>query len=91
MEPGDFQLTFTDGVTEARSPTRSFNTDERLVTLLRKPLPSVNGLLDQIEEDVKLHVDGVEASDDITMLAVRRSPVMSLRIYFSVNTIRSPF
>ncbi len=74
MEPGDSLVAFTDGVTEARCPLRTFYTDDRLIRLLRTPRASARGLLDQIEEDVKLHVAGAEPSDDITMLAIRREP-----------------
>lgn len=73
MDPGDILFVFTDGVTEARSSTRTFYTDDRLVKLLQNPRPSASGLLDQVEEDVKLHVNGADPSDDITMLAIRRS------------------
>lgn len=74
MEPGEFLLAFTDGVTEARDPNRGFFTDQRLVTLVEEELPvSASALLDRIDTALKQHEAGCGLSDDITMLAVRRA------------------
>jgi sigma-B regulation protein RsbU (phosphoserine phosphatase) len=76
IEDGDFLLAFTDGVTEARDPKGGLFTDQRLVTLLAEgPPASASQLLDRVDAAVELHVAGNEPSDDITMLAVRRTPV----------------
>ena len=76
MEPGDFLLAFTDGVTEARDPKGGFFTDQRLVALVEQELPaSASGLLDRIDTALKQHEAGCGLSDDITMLAVRRAPI----------------
>ncbi|MFZ2491175.1 MAG: SpoIIE family protein phosphatase [Thermoanaerobaculia bacterium] len=74
LDPGDSLLAFTDGVTEARSPTRTFYTDERLVALLERPWQSAKTLLDEIEADMHEHVQDAEQSDDITILGIRRVP-----------------
>jgi sigma-B regulation protein RsbU (phosphoserine phosphatase) len=75
IEPGDFLLAFTDGVTEARDPKGGFFTDQRLVALVEEePLTSASGLLERIDTALKQYVAGSEPSDDITMLVVRRTP-----------------
>ncbi len=77
MEPGDILLTYTDGVPEARGPGGVFFTEKRLLALAdevsRQDSAQAATLLDRIEAEVKYHVAGVDPSDDITMLAVRRS------------------
>jgi phosphoserine phosphatase RsbU/P len=75
IEPGDLLLAFTDGVTEARDPKGGFFTDRRLVELVEKePSSSASGLLDRIDTALKQHVAEHGLSDDVTMLAVRRTP-----------------
>src|SRR5262249_44745740 len=75
LESGDILLAFTDGVTEARDPKGAFFTDQRLVELVEKePAASVSEFLERIDTDLKRHVAGADASDDITMLAIRRTP-----------------
>jgi sigma-B regulation protein RsbU (phosphoserine phosphatase) len=74
MEPGDFLLAFTDGVTEARDPKGGFFTDQRLVALVEEEPPlSASGLLDRIDTALIQHESGCGLSDDITMLVVRRA------------------
>jgi sigma-B regulation protein RsbU (phosphoserine phosphatase) len=74
LEPGDFLLAFTDGVTEARDPNGGFFTDQRLVALIEEePSASASALLERIDTALKQHVAGSDPSDDVTMLAVRRA------------------
>jgi serine phosphatase RsbU (regulator of sigma subunit) len=73
LEPGDVLLTYTDGVTEARSPSRQMFGEGRLLSLLEGGgVTSVAGLLARIVSTLHEHTAGTEASDDVTMLAVRR-------------------
>jgi sigma-B regulation protein RsbU (phosphoserine phosphatase) len=73
LEPGDVLLTYTDGVTEARSPSRQLFSEGRLLSLLEGGgVTSVAGLLARIVSALHEHTAGTEASDDVTMLAVRR-------------------
>jgi sigma-B regulation protein RsbU (phosphoserine phosphatase) len=75
MEPGDFLLAFTDGVTEARDPKGGLFSDQRLAALVaEEPPASVSGLLDRIDLALKRFEDGTGPSDDVTMLAIRRAP-----------------
>ena len=73
LEPGDTLLAFTDGVTEARSPTGDLFGRERLLDLLGEPDCGVASLLDRVATAVQGHTGGSEQSDDITMLAVQRA------------------
>jgi sigma-B regulation protein RsbU (phosphoserine phosphatase) len=73
LDPGDFFLSYTDGVTEAISAGGDFFSDERLVGLAGQPASSARELLDRIENDVRDFCAGAKQSDDITLLAARRA------------------
>ena len=75
LEPGDILLAFTDGVTDALSPTQEMFSRERLLSLLNQPASSSTALLDRIEANLRAHIAGADQYDDITMLAVRRTPL----------------
>jgi sigma-B regulation protein RsbU (phosphoserine phosphatase) len=73
LEPDDVLLAVTDGVLDARNRNREAFGEERLLAALRQPRSSANDLLDHIQTALRLHVDGIDPYDDITMLAVRRA------------------
>ncbi len=74
MEPGDTLLAYTDGVTEARNPNGNLFGEKRLMALLTEEIyGSASALLDAIETAVSEHTAGADPSDDITMLALRRT------------------
>jgi PAS domain S-box-containing protein len=73
IAPNETLLAYTDGVTEARSEDGGFFDEERLLPLLDEPAPSAAALLDRIERAVHDFAAGA-ASDDITLMAVRRGP-----------------
>jgi serine phosphatase RsbU (regulator of sigma subunit) len=75
LQPGELLLAFTDGVTDAFSPTRIMFSKERLLALLNQPFSSATALLDHIETHLQAHIAGADQYDDITMLAVRREPL----------------
>lgn len=72
--PGEVLLGYTDGVTEARSKEDQFFAQERLLSLLEGEVTSVDSLLGVIASNVVEHINGAEQFDDITLLAIRRSP-----------------
>ncbi len=75
LEPNDMLIAYTDGVTEARNPSGTFYTDERLLALLTaEPAISAAACLDRIQADVRAFISGAEQSDDVTLLAVQRVP-----------------
>jgi serine phosphatase RsbU (regulator of sigma subunit) len=73
LDPGDFLLVFTDGVTEAEKGD-DFYGDERLEQLVisnRDCQPS--SLARLIVSDVEKYVEGTPRSDDITMMIIKRN------------------
>jgi serine phosphatase RsbU (regulator of sigma subunit) len=73
IEPGQTLLAFTDGVTDARDVSGALYSEKRLLDLVGEGAPTATGLLERIEQAVSAHSAGAERSDDITMLAVRRT------------------
>jgi len=73
IERGQTLFAFTDGVTEARDASGRLYSEERLLEELRESAPSAAALLERIERAVSAYSTGAERSDDITMLAVRRT------------------
>jgi phosphoserine phosphatase RsbU/P len=75
LEPGDFLFTFTDGVSDARSPAGVFFSDKRIRSVLTaSPVASARQALDQLENPLWAHIAGAEQYDDITMLVVYHKP-----------------
>jgi len=72
MAPGDILIAFTDGVTEARGTDGEFYGEEKLLNLIKEPASSAGEILDRIEKSLSAHTKGVQQSDDITLLTVRR-------------------
>jgi len=76
LEPGDTLLIFTDGVTEAQNWKKELFTRERLLSLLEQADDlSATALLDCIQDNLTAHTAGTHQFDDITMLAVKRTPL----------------
>jgi phosphoserine phosphatase RsbU/P len=71
LEPGDILLTYTDGVTEAHSPTGEFFTEKNLLSLVEKTTCSTTHLLNTVEASLRNHIGDATQFDDITMLAIR--------------------
>ncbi len=74
IDPGDILLGFTDGVTDARNPDGKLYHEEGLISLIRPPLDSANGLLDRIHGALNNYISDAVQFDDITMVAARRLP-----------------
>lgn len=77
IDPGDILYAYTDGVTEARDAAKGFFTEKRLRSLLSQPADSASGLLERIETSLRQFMAGAVQFDDITMLAVRRAPLIA--------------
>lgn len=75
LEPGDILIGYTDGVTEARAPSREFFSNKRLLSLLNQKAFSAYDLLEDIKTNLFTHIDNAQQFDDITMLAVRRMSI----------------
>ena len=74
LEPGDILIGYTDGVTEARAPGGEFFTLGRVRSLLEQPATSASDLLKRIQTNLFAYIDDAPQFDDITMLAVQRTP-----------------
>ncbi len=73
MEPGDFVLMYTDGVTEALSPGGEEFGMERLESVVSEHRhASASELLTALEQAVEEFTAGTQPSDDITLLLVKR-------------------
>ncbi len=74
LEPGETLLFYTDGVTEAFSAEGELFSEPRLVNaLLNSTVTSAEQLLASIEELIKEFRNGEPPSDDLTMIAIRRT------------------
>jgi sigma-B regulation protein RsbU (phosphoserine phosphatase) len=72
IEPGDLLLLYTDGVTEAESPSHQYFGEEGLIALLeRLHGESVTTICRTILEDVNAYRQS-ERQDDVTVVALRR-------------------
>jgi sigma-B regulation protein RsbU (phosphoserine phosphatase) len=71
---GESVLLYTDGLTEAFSPDgRLFGEDALLGTVCREKSSSAQDLLRAIESDLNDFLGPLPISDDLTMLAIKRS------------------
>ena len=75
LEPGDILFAYTDGATDARNPNGCLFTDRRLMALIQQPAPSAAALLNRVEATLRDHIATADQYDDITMMAVRRTPL----------------
>ena len=73
LDPGDWILLYTDGITEAFSAKEEMFGTDRLFELLKDyPFSSSNELIDKIEGTVLDFIQGTELSDDMTVAAISR-------------------
>jgi sigma-B regulation protein RsbU (phosphoserine phosphatase) len=75
MEPDDFLIGYTDGVTEAMSPENILFSKERILSLIEKPAASASQQIEQIKTDIFNHIADAPQFDDITMLSLHRNPI----------------
>jgi phosphoserine phosphatase RsbU/P len=74
LAPGDTLVLYTDGVTEACDREEKFFGDERLLARLSgRPKGEAKGTVENLLEAVRTFASGAPQSDDITILAVRRT------------------
>ena len=73
LSKNDMLLTYTDGVTEARSPEDEIFTRSRLKSLVEQPFNSATDLLDRVKTSLFAFMDIAPMGDDVTMLAVQRA------------------
>jgi serine phosphatase RsbU (regulator of sigma subunit)/putative methionine-R-sulfoxide reductase with GAF domain/anti-sigma regulatory factor (Ser/Thr protein kinase) len=74
LEPDDFLLLYTDGLTEAFSPDDEIYGDERLQQVLGSAeTVTARGVLDLLEASVRQFMGPLPPADDLTMLGVKRT------------------
>ncbi len=72
LSPGDAILLYTDGVSEAFDKQGNIFTEERLLKVLEGSLDNPpEKLVDTVVREIHMFSEGVEQSDDITLLALR--------------------
>ena len=73
LEQGDSLVMFTDGVTEAMSPSYEQFGEKRLEDTMAKIAHSdCQQVVEAIKADVSTFTDGAEQSDDITIMVIKR-------------------
>jgi adenylate cyclase len=73
LEPGEFLLLYTDGVTEAQDRTGALYSAERLVALLATvTAATAEEVVQRVFDDVRSFAGEAEQADDITLLVLRR-------------------
>lgn len=73
LDPGDFLVLYTDGVIEAMDPDGNEYTSERFIDVFEKASgSSAREIVREVLADVNRHTKGGEASDDITLLVLKR-------------------
>jgi serine phosphatase RsbU (regulator of sigma subunit) len=73
LNPNDYLLAFTDGVTEATSPTEEILGRKRLHSVLSKKYASAADVIDHIKRLTFEHLGPAPQNDDITLLCVHRT------------------
>ena len=77
LELGDKLVLYTDGVTEAVGPDGSMYGENRLTDVLSRSSGSAEEFRAAIEKDVNEFVNGVERSDDITIMVFELDKLMT--------------
>lgn len=73
LEPGDVVMFYTDGVTDAISPSEEMYGDERLhATLRANGDRAARDLLDAVDQSIEAFTHASYPFDDITMIALKR-------------------
>jgi len=72
LKEGDAIILYTDGVTEARNPSKEFYDLDRLMAAVAAAPQKAGELLEQVEADLNSFVGGAHADDDITFLVLTR-------------------
>jgi phosphoserine phosphatase RsbU/P len=72
LEPGEYLVIYTDGVSEAANPRNELFEEARLRKIMESFVgESVEGLADAIKEGMRAFTEGAPQSDDITILVVQ--------------------
>jgi serine phosphatase RsbU (regulator of sigma subunit) len=75
FDPGDLLFAFTDGVPDARNDKGDFFKEERMLPLLTNQTNTAETTLGSVLRAIHEHVGDAARFDDVTMVAVRRTPL----------------
>jgi phosphoserine phosphatase RsbU/P len=78
LDRGDSLLLYTDGVTDALSPSHEQFAEPRLIEAAVSPAPSAQARIHNIMKALDLHIGHREQYDDVTLLAVQRKQVENI-------------
>ncbi len=74
VEPGEFLVCFTDGVTEMHNRDDVLFGEERIQAAIRRAVKAGGGPHDVVKaicEDIEAHAEGLPPRDDVTLVATR--------------------
>jgi sigma-B regulation protein RsbU (phosphoserine phosphatase) len=75
LEPGDWLIVFSDGVSEAMSASGDEYGEERILAVVDKQTSvAPSDMLQALFADVRMFTTGAPQSDDITALVLRYGP-----------------
>lgn len=78
LKPGETLFLYTDGVTEARNRNEEMYGELRLLEAMQlAPKEKVTDMIHYISAEVTRHADNAPQSDDITMLAIKITKLVS--------------
>ena len=90
LEGGSMLFLYTDGLTEARNPQRKMFGLDRVMTALGGSADlTPEQLLEKMTQEVHAFVEGAEQSDDLTMLAIRYTPVRRELVFDEQLTLQN--
>src|SRR5215207_106983 len=73
LDPGDSLLLYTDGITDALSPTQEQFAEPRLIEAATSPASSAQTRIQTIMTALDTHISYREQYDDVTLFAVQRN------------------
>jgi phosphoserine phosphatase RsbU/P len=76
LEPGDWLYMYTDGVPESRAVDGEFFGMSRVLEVVTQPGRTATELVNAVDTEIRHYSGGAPQHDDITMLALRRSPLL---------------
>jgi sigma-B regulation protein RsbU (phosphoserine phosphatase) len=71
LQPGDYLVSFTDGIVEAKNSAGKQYAMKQLGKKLRREWASPQELVDFVIQDVQNFTDGTHPHDDLTIIALR--------------------
>jgi phosphoserine phosphatase RsbU/P len=72
LAPGDSLLLYTDGITDALSPSEEQFAEPRLIDAATPSVASAQARIQSVMAALDAHIAGREQYDDVTLMAVHR-------------------